>query len=104
MDVLFPIVLLALAFVILILLPARARSRMQQRVSAMQSSLTEGSQVMMTCGLYGTIVALQDDTLDLEVAPGVVTRFARAAVGEVTTPTASDETSADQQAPGSAED
>lgn len=82
-----PLLIIALAFVLLIVLPARARSRMQQQTRQMQASLAIGSEVMMTCGLYGRIAGLADDTLDLEVSPGVVVRFARAAVSSVTSPT-----------------
>lgn len=78
-----PLLIFALAFVLLIVLPARARNRMQQQTRNMQESLTIGTEVMMTSGLYGRVAALQEDTVDIEVAPGVVMRFARAAVGTV---------------------
>lgn len=80
-----PLLIIALAFVLLIVLPARARSRVQQQARQMQASLAIGSEVMMTCGLYGRVAGLADDTLELEVSPGVVMRFARAAVSTVTT-------------------
>jgi preprotein translocase subunit YajC len=82
----FPLLLLGLAFVVLIVLPQRARSRAAQRTQQMQDSLAVGTEVMTTSGLYGRITALDERTLDLEIAPGVVVRWARAAVGEVQRP------------------
>ncbi|HEX5493636.1 MAG TPA: preprotein translocase subunit YajC [Mycobacteriales bacterium] len=93
-----PLLIIGLAFVLLIVLPARARSRMQQQARQLQASLSTGTEVMMTCGLYGRVTSLADDTLDLEVSPGVVMRFARAAVSTVTRP---DDMAGDDQ-PGAA--
>jgi preprotein translocase, YajC subunit len=81
-----PLLIIGLAFVLLIVLPARARSRMQQQNRQMQASLTVGTEIMTTSGLYGRITGLTDDAVDLEVSPGVVMRFARGAVGSVTSP------------------
>jgi preprotein translocase subunit YajC len=79
----FPLLLLGLAFVVLIVLPQRARSRVALQAQQVQQSLTVGTEIMTTSGLYGRIVALNDKTMDLEISPGVVVRWARAAVGEV---------------------
>lgn len=78
-----PLLLLGLAFVVLIVLPQRARSRVALRAQQLQDRLTVGTEIMTTSGLYGRIVELGERTLDLEIAPGVVVRWARAAVGEV---------------------
>ncbi len=86
MEQYFPLVLLALAFVLLIVLPARQRKRVQAQAQAMQESLAPGAPVMTTAGLHGTVVRLGEETVDLEIAPGVVVTFARRAVLEVRTP------------------
>lgn len=88
LGALLPLVLLALAFVVLIVLPMRTRSRQLAQTRQMQAALTVGAEVMTTSGLYGTIAALAEDTVDLEVSPGVTVRWARAAVAEVRTPAA----------------
>jgi preprotein translocase subunit YajC len=49
-------------------------------VEALQSQLREGDEIMTTGGLLGRIARLDQDTVDLEIAPGTVVRFARAAV------------------------
>ena len=85
----FPLVLLALAFVLLIFLPARQRRKVQQQAQEMQNSLTVGTPVMTTSGLHGTVAGLGDTTVDLEIAPGVVATFARQAILEVRQPAVS---------------
>ncbi|MCF6745681.1 preprotein translocase subunit YajC [Blastococcus sp. KM273128] len=82
----FPLIMLALLAVVLFVLPARQRKRMQEQHAALQASLEIGTPVMTTSGMHGTVAALGDTTLDLEVAPGVVVTFARQAVLEVRRP------------------
>jgi preprotein translocase subunit YajC len=82
----FPLILLALAFVLLIFLPARQRRKLQQKAQELQNSLTVGTAVMTTSGLHGTVAGLGDTTVDLEISPGVVVTFARQAVLEVRRP------------------
>jgi preprotein translocase subunit YajC len=86
-DVLFPILLIALAFVLLVVLPGRARARQAQGIQQMQRSLEVGTEVMTSSGLYGRIVRLGADDIDLEIAPGVVTTWALLAIREVKSPT-----------------
>ena len=61
-------------------------TRKQKRAVAqqqdMQKSLSFGDKVMTTSGLYATVVETGDDTIDLEIAPGVTTTWLRAAVRE----------------------
>jgi preprotein translocase subunit YajC len=85
-EQLFPFLLLAVVFVVLIVLPARQRKKVQERQTAMQNSLTIGTPVMTTAGLHGTVAGLGERTVDLEIAPGVVVTFARQAILEVRQP------------------
>jgi preprotein translocase subunit YajC len=83
----FPFILLALAVVLLFVLPARQRKTMAAKAKAMQESLTIGTPVMTTSGLHGTVADLSDPaTIGLEIAPGVVVTLARQAVLEVRRP------------------
>ena len=84
-QLLFPLVMIAL-LVVLIVLPARQRKKMQERQTAMQNSLAVGTPVMTTAGLHGTVAGLGDKTVDLEISPGVVVTFARQAILEVRKP------------------
>ena len=83
---LFPIVLLALMAVLLFVLPARQRKKMQAQAQTLQESLTVGTPVMTTSGIHGTVAGLAEKTVDLEIAPGVVVTFARPAIMEIRTP------------------
>lgn len=83
MESLLPILLIGLAFVLLFVLPARQRKKMAERQTTLQQSLQVGTPIMLTCGLHGTVRGLHDDSLDVEIAPGTVARFARPAVLEV---------------------
>jgi preprotein translocase subunit YajC len=69
----------------------RPQQRRVASVRAIQSALRLGDEVITTSGVYGTITALRDDYLELEIAPGTVIKLARGAVGtrltgEVTEP------------------
>ena len=101
MEQYFPILILALLAVMLFVLPARQRKRMQAQAKAMQDSLTIGTPVMTTSGLHGTVAALGETTVDLEIAPGVVATFARPAILEVRKPVGTvDDDGTDSGTPG----
>ena len=82
----FPLIMLVLLAVLLFVLPARQRRTMQARAQALQESLTVGTPVMTTSGIHGTVARLDDTTVDLELAPGVVVTFVRAAILEIRQP------------------
>jgi preprotein translocase subunit YajC len=82
------LILVALAFVVLFVLPSRQRKKVQANAQAMQDSLTIGTPVMLTSGIHGTVAGLGDTTIDLEISPGVVMTVARPAVMEVRKPAA----------------
>jgi preprotein translocase subunit YajC len=84
----FPFILLILAVLLLFVLPARQRKRMQEQQKALQDSLSIGSPVMTTSGLHGTVAGLAEKTVDIEISPGVVVTFARPAILEVRQPAA----------------
>ncbi|MET1132152.1 MAG: preprotein translocase subunit YajC [Aeromicrobium sp.] len=83
-----PLVLLALVFFLLIIRPMRERQKQFTALRQMQSALEPGARVMITSGIHGTISTLDEDTVGLEIAPGVVVTVARAAVAEVIAPQA----------------
>ena len=86
MEQYFPIVLIALFAVVLFVLPARQRKKVQAQAQALQESLDIGTPVMTTSGMHASVAAIGDKTIDLEIAPGVVVTFARAAILEVRKP------------------
>lgn len=68
------------ALYFLVLRPAQARNRRTQQVV---DSLQPGHRVMTTSGLFGTVVGVEGDVVELQVSDGVVLRFARRAIGQV---------------------
>lgn len=60
----------------------RKQKRTVQQQQDMQKGLSFGDRVMTTSGLYGTVVSTSDDTIDIELSPGVVTTWLRQAVRE----------------------
>jgi preprotein translocase subunit YajC len=82
------LILLALVFVVLIVLPGRQRKKAAAQQQQMQESLTPGTRVMTTAGLHATVAGVGDGTVDLEVAPGVVSTYERRAIMQVREPAA----------------
>lgn len=111
---LLPLVLLVLVFWFLILRPARKRQREAQQT---QQSLEVGARVMLTSGIFATVEDLDEQTLDLELAPGTTVTAHRQSVARVveqadevededdeTDYEADDETDAEAEAEDEAED
>jgi preprotein translocase subunit YajC len=99
MAELVPLLFIAIAVVFLLVLPMRQRNRAMQRAQQLQAALVPGTEVMTTSGLYGTVGFVGDDTVDLEVSPGVTVRWAKAAIAEIKTAPATepDGTTADSE-------
>jgi preprotein translocase subunit YajC len=76
------LVLMAAAFYLLLWRPQQRRMAM---VRALQSELKEGDDVLTTSGIYARVVRLGDADCELEIAPGMVIRAARGAIGQVVT-------------------
>lgn len=73
--------ILLLAFLAMMFLTSRKQRRQVAETQLMQSNLTEGDVVTTTSGLRATVVdASYEETIDLEIAPGVVTTWLRGAV------------------------
>ena len=65
---------------------SRRQKRAMQATIDLQESLRIGDQVQTTSGLHGTIKRITDDTVDLEIATGVVTTWAKLAIRDRTEP------------------
>ena len=80
MELLFPLLILAL--LVPTFLGIRRQKKEMQKVTELQDALQIGDRVTTTAGLYATVTALSETTVDLEIAPGVVTTWARMVVRE----------------------
>ena len=64
-------------FYFLMILPAQRR---QKKVNEMLKNLKTGDKVITNGGIYGTIVALESDALQLRIAEQVKIKISRSAV------------------------
>lgn len=78
----FLLLILLLGVFLLFRFSANQR-RARARATEMRSAVATGARVMTSSGLYGTVTATGDDTVELEVADGVVVMFAKAAITRV---------------------
>ncbi|MDG4780562.1 preprotein translocase subunit YajC [Micromonospora sp. WMMD961] len=80
-----PILMIALLFGVMYFMMIRPQQKRRKEAEAMQSGLGPGDEVVTIGGLYGTVTGIEDDTVLIEVAPGVQTRYARPAIARVVT-------------------
>ena len=66
-----------LAFWAIVMRPARTQ---QKRVQQLQRELEVGDEVVLSSGIFGTVRALSEGRVELEVAPGTVLTVARQVV------------------------
>ena len=62
---------------------SRRQKKAMQATIDLHNSLKIGDRVNTTSGLRGTITGITDDSVDLEIAPGVVTTWMKLAVRDV---------------------
>jgi preprotein translocase subunit YajC len=75
----FILVLLVLMWFLLI----RPQRRRQLETQRMIAALEVGKEIVTAGGLYGTVTALEDDEVHLEIADGVEVRIAKRAVAGI---------------------
>jgi preprotein translocase subunit YajC len=72
-----PLILIMVIFYFLMILPAQRR---QKKVNEMLAALKNGDKVITNGGIYGTIVGLEGDTVQLRIAEQVKMKVARSAI------------------------
>lgn len=70
---------------------SRRQRRAMQATIDLHESLRIGDRVHTTSGLQATIAGITDDTIDLEIAPGVVTTWMKLAIRDRIEPDIDDE-------------
>jgi preprotein translocase subunit YajC len=76
------IVIIAL-FAALWLFLIRPQRRRQVEQARMQDSLASGDEILTAGGIYGTVRAMEDEVVQVEIAPGTIIRLDRRAVATV---------------------
>jgi|SRR5580658_9662681 preprotein translocase subunit YajC len=74
---LIPIALMMLIFYFLLILPAQRR---QKKTTQMLQMLKNGDKVITNGGIYGTIVGLEDEAVQLRIADQVKIKLSRSAI------------------------
>lgn len=74
---LLPLIIIMGAFMFF---ASRRQRKAMQATIELHESLRIGDRVHTTSGLQGAITGIADDTVDLEIAPGVVTRWMKMAI------------------------
>ncbi|MET7418341.1 preprotein translocase subunit YajC [Dactylosporangium sp. NPDC005555] len=95
-------------FVLIYFMMIRPQQKRRREVQNMQSTMDIGDEIITVGGLYGTIRGIDDESVLLEIAPGVTARYAKAAIGKVNQKAVSDdavddevtETADEEPAPG----
>jgi preprotein translocase subunit YajC len=72
-----PLILIMVIFYFLMILPAQ---RKQKKATEMLQALKTGDKVITNAGIYGTIVGLEPDAVQLRVADQVKIKIARSAI------------------------
>lgn len=91
------LVLLALVVLVVVMF-SRSQRNKQRRMLQKRSAITVGAEVVTTAGLIAHVVDMDDETVTLEIAPGVHSKFLRQAVVRVVEPPSPDEPEADAEA------
>lgn len=74
-----------------IFLMFRSQKKRQAQAQQMQSAMEPGSAVRTIGGMYAQVKSVNDSTVELEIAPGVVAHFAKSAIAAVVDPQEYDE-------------
>jgi preprotein translocase subunit YajC len=72
-----PLILIMVIFYFLMIMPAQRR---QKKVADLLRNLKTGDKVITNGGIYGTIVGLDDDSVQLRIAEQVKIKVSRAAI------------------------
>ena len=76
--IVYLVVLVALFFVLIV----RPQRRQAAAHRALVQSIEVGAEVITSGGIFGTVRAMDDDAIELEVADGVVVKVARLAIAQ----------------------
>ena len=77
MGLLLPMGAIMIVFYFMMVLP---NNRKQKRINEMLQNLKNGDKVITNAGIYGTIVGLEPDAVQLRVADQVKMKIARSAI------------------------
>jgi preprotein translocase subunit YajC len=77
MGGLLPILLILVIFYVLLIMPAQRR---QKKTTQMLAALKNGDKVVTSGGVFGTIVGIEDEAIQLRIADQVKVKVLRSAI------------------------
>jgi preprotein translocase subunit YajC len=77
------LIILVALFVAMWLFLIRPQKRRQVEQTQMQDALATGDEILTAGGVYGTVRAIEDEVVQLEIARGTIIRLDRRAVATV---------------------
>jgi preprotein translocase subunit YajC len=80
---LLPILIIVVLFGVLYVTMIRPQRTRQRAAQQMQRTIAPGTRIRTTSGIYGTIISVDGQDVEVEVAPGVRIRMLRRAVMDV---------------------
>ena len=80
LEILLPLMIIVL-IVVMFMQSAKQRKAVKE-MKEMQASLAPGDRVLTTSGLEATVSAVTEEAVELEIAPGVRTRWDRRVIRE----------------------
>lgn len=85
MDIvsLLPLLLLGVVFYFLIIRPSKVRQRQQ---ASLVASVQPGAQIMTTAGIFGLVIAHDEEFVRLEIAPGTIVTMLPSAIAKIIEP------------------
>lgn len=80
LELLLPVMIIAL--LALMFFQSSKQRKAMKELQEMQAALTVGDQVLTTSGLHATVASVGEETLVLEIAPGVRSQWDRRVIRE----------------------
>ena len=80
LELLLPLMIVVL--IVMIFLQSSKQRKALKTVQQMQDSLSVGDRVLTTSGVHATVVSIGEETIGLEIAPGLQTQCDRRVIRE----------------------
>ena len=80
LTALLPFILVFVIFYLLIIMPSRKK---QKRHQLMVEQLKSGDKIITTGGIYGTVMGVQPDRIEIKVSANVKIEITKSAVGAI---------------------
>lgn len=78
-----PLFLMLIIFGVFYLIVIRPARKTQQDTETMREQLKNGDHVLTSGGIYGTVVGVTDDQIQIRVADSVKIQFAKSAIAQL---------------------